>query len=718
MPWFVCLTLLFSCGGDEASPNKPKVEPTQDTGWLMADFPLAKNVVVIAVDGLSMGAWSEERFPNLATLVHEGRVFPNHVVQSTGVQSQMASLLSGQTALEHGVGSIHDRGRTFLPEGSPSLAEELREKGMHTLASMALPQLGPEVGGMQRGFDAFLSPTVLDRHARTMERVDLVMQQPWADALGGEKPFFALLQLSDFMNGGQKASESVMLTVAAALKKLAPQYPSLAQAAEQVQKGPQDFDEVRRGLMRRRGSVVYMKLLQAIYEGQLADLDALVGRLISDLHSAGRLDDTVIALVSLGGTVLGQPANEGPAFAPEIIRIPLVLWGPGRVVPGQDTSLLGTQHVASRLLQLVQGRAPKTMSNDGRNQTALAFWDARLSRRGAITTNLHMEANGAVGSMAYDRMGRPLLSSDGLQPDMQEQWGVVHDFYASQSKDLGLRLSFDLPAGTEMQVSWRMLEGRYLKAVAAENQTGEVELGRRSAAVGRATLRGKSELHILTHSREQPMVIEWSGAPGNSDLPDHPLLWVLPDGPAGGVETATDPAAEWQAEFVRDAGVWTRAIVQGEKDRDLHMLVALVPEHQNRGAAPAEIEWTTGANDRVEFAPGRRDGALLWSQTPLNVQFKEPPSYGLAVSLGFGASETHWVQPQGMAVAGTALYPGGAGEWFVPDWWPGVTDSLYTEAGWPMAPGVTLHRIHELTGAFKPLSFDAAEFVEHLGQGE
>jgi|GEM_PF-3784976 len=706
---FLCLVWV-GCGHkatETPSPVDPQVQTVEGDGDLVVGVTPARDLVVIAVDGLRLGAWPAGEYPHLAALLREGRGYPNHIAQSTGAQAQLATLLTGLAPIEHGVGSVHERGRTFLTPSLRNFAQAWQASGGQTLASVALPQYGPQVGGMDVGFDVFAAPDVLAEAVRDSERVHMVAQEEWRAALPRSKPLFALWHVADFLPAGLRATTAVTHRVQEALRALLPQYPGLAQATEEVVKGPEAFESVRRALLRQRGSIVYQRFLEAVYAGQLQDLDAFVGTVMSELEAANRLASCAVVLVSLRGSQLGTTNPDGPALAPEILRAPLLVWAPGRIQPGQDERLLTTRDVAW-LMGRWTGRA---FGEDPGRPAAVRVCDASMTRWASFGPTLQMEQNSAAGSLSFDRVGAPLLGPERLSKDEQAEWAALEADLQRPVPAFGYQLEFDLPPDQIVEVSWRTLEGRYRGAHLEPAAQGpkSAQLGRSTPMAGRATLQGQGTLWIETYQREEPLVLGWSGATGPAICDQGPRLWVL--GAPQGELLETTPEIQW----LRDGGVWTRIWAQGASDRGLRLWTALVPAYQDMGRLESELEWTTGPNEEVEWIPGRTSGAELVSRTPINCQFKEPPDHALAIALQIDGT---WVAPEAMGLEQAALFTDGAGQVYLPDWWPGLTEGLDAGEGWGLCPGLQLKRASQLAGEHRALPAGSMEFVQRLGRGE
>jgi arylsulfatase A-like enzyme/Flp pilus assembly protein TadD len=103
------------------------------------------------------------------------------------------------------------------------------------------------------------------------------------------------------------------------------------------------------------------------YEGEVAYMDAEIGRLLDELERRGRRETTAIAIVADHGEALGQHEPEHRIFLYEpTMRVPLVLDAPGRTEPGSAVAeLVATVDLFPTLCELagvdpggnVQGRS-------------------------------------------------------------------------------------------------------------------------------------------------------------------------------------------------------------------------------------------------------------------------------------------------------------------------------------------------------------------------
>jgi arylsulfatase A-like enzyme/Tfp pilus assembly protein PilF len=72
------------------------------------------------------------------------------------------------------------------------------------------------------------------------------------------------------------------------------------------------------------------------YDGEIAYVDEMVGRLLQALEEAGAADNTLVVVTADHGEGLGDHGEQGHAFFvyDSTVRVPLILWGPGVVPAG------------------------------------------------------------------------------------------------------------------------------------------------------------------------------------------------------------------------------------------------------------------------------------------------------------------------------------------------------------------------------------------------
>ncbi len=80
-----------------------------------------------------------------------------------------------------------------------------------------------------------------------------------------------------------------------------------------------------------------LEILTALYDGEIAYVDSVVGELVAGLRSRRLLDDTLLVITSDHGEHLGENrmlSHKLSVYEP-LLRVPLILWNPGRIPSGR-----------------------------------------------------------------------------------------------------------------------------------------------------------------------------------------------------------------------------------------------------------------------------------------------------------------------------------------------------------------------------------------------
>jgi arylsulfatase A-like enzyme/Flp pilus assembly protein TadD len=187
---------------------------------------------------------------------------------------------------------VRNNGSYFLKEEELTLAERLKPRGFATAAFVSTYILGSKFG-LAQGFDYYddgLGEQDLIRSFTSEIPADRVYEK-FRGWLIGTRPqrFFAWVHFYD---------------------------PHLPYAP------PDPF----------RG-----RFSQDLYRGEIAFVDAQIGRILTDLQSHSRLDRTLVVITSDHGEAFGEHGEVGHGlFAyDESLRVPLIFYAPGRVPEGR-----------------------------------------------------------------------------------------------------------------------------------------------------------------------------------------------------------------------------------------------------------------------------------------------------------------------------------------------------------------------------------------------
>jgi len=124
--------------------------------------------------------------------------------------------------------------------------------------------------------------------------------------------------------------------------------------------------------------------LAATYDASLRELDALFADLLKMLEARGALENTVVVLAADHGELLGEHGlldHQYSLYQP-LVRVPLVLWAPGRVPAGRSAAPVMALDVYATLLQLAgdEAGARPTLLEPSADRVRLAEYPAVFSK--------------------------------------------------------------------------------------------------------------------------------------------------------------------------------------------------------------------------------------------------------------------------------------------------------------------------------------------------
>ena len=317
--------------------------------WSTQPRPLY-NVVLITLDTTRadhLGCYdpSRETSPRMDALASEGALFTNAMCSASVTPVSHASILTGQHPYTHGLRVLHGQTENRLPAEAVTIAEALSEWGYSTAAFISAFPAGSRFG-LEQGFETFdedflktpMSKIVTARGAintglnqrGAAETTDNALR--WLD--GEQGRFFAWLHYFD--------PHDVQLLPP---KDYLSQHPPV------------------RGAPRQR--------LLKMYDIEIEYMDHHIGRVIDALEASGRLDNTIVVIVSDHGEGLGDHDwwTHGILYS-EQLQSPMILHGPG-IKPGLRVDhLVRTIDVMPTVLDLV-GIDPASISDmDGVSLTS------------------------------------------------------------------------------------------------------------------------------------------------------------------------------------------------------------------------------------------------------------------------------------------------------------------------------------------------------------
>ncbi len=311
VPALVLVLALATCGRGSASAPASCVLLTIDT---------------IRPDALGCYGGPAELTPHLDALARESVLYTEARTTAPITAPAHASMLTGLYPPRHGV---RDNGGTPLSETARTLAELAREAGFETAAVVAARVLNRSVG-LDQGFDLYDEPprprVVGHHYARrtASEVVDAALA--WLRQRDPERPFLLWLHFFDPHQPSQPAPEF---------------------------------------LRRANGDP---------YHGEVAGMDAQIGRFLDALRSRGLLEATTVIAVGDHGEAFGEHGEEthGAYCYDSTLRVPLLVRHPDGRRAGERSS--ETVSVADVFPTLAEAMGLATGSeHDGRS-----LWRGRI----------------------------------------------------------------------------------------------------------------------------------------------------------------------------------------------------------------------------------------------------------------------------------------------------------------------------------------------------
>jgi arylsulfatase A-like enzyme len=275
------------------------------------------SVIIYMVDTLRadhLGAYGYPRSttPHIDAFAGEATLYLDARANSSWTRPAVASILTGISPDTHGVNGVEDA----LPRAVPTLGELLGKAGYATSAFVTNGNVGRDFG-FDRGFDDFVSlpedlasPEVHQSSARLHE-----VALAWLREQPPGEPFLLYLHATD--PHGPYAPPEPFRT-------------RFAPTVEELEIG--GLDSLKRlGSMSAPVDAGTAEDLRALYDAEIAFLDAEFGLLLDELRDLGRLDGTLFVFLSDHGEEFHDHGwwEHGKTLYAEQLDIPLIVRFPG-----------------------------------------------------------------------------------------------------------------------------------------------------------------------------------------------------------------------------------------------------------------------------------------------------------------------------------------------------------------------------------------------------
>ncbi len=355
---------LFATGTSEAAYTERRRDlAAADAGLSRAaPEPSMPNVLLIVVDTLRadhLGAYGYPRqtSPTIDRLAAAGVVFEHAISQAPWTAPSLASLFTGLYPSAHGLdtsptwrrggrsadGNLPFSVQKVLEPVYLTLAEHLRSGGYRT-AGFVSNVYANSIFGFAQGFDHFddqhrdYSRTVGRTKRRAGDTNVAVFQ--WLDS-GPAEPFFLLVHYNDphwpyhpLEPYGQAwgAGESGRL--------MAAETTALVQHGGEPIQGLSEAD---------------LAHIEALYDGEIAYLDAQIGKLLERVESRESARPLFVVLTADHGEEFLDhgSASHGHTLFQEVLHVPLIIHAPARLTPRRVSAPVRLIDVAPTLVDLV-----------------------------------------------------------------------------------------------------------------------------------------------------------------------------------------------------------------------------------------------------------------------------------------------------------------------------------------------------------------------------
>ncbi len=339
--------------GPQPSPSQSILGPLCLACAACAEAPApspACDVLIISIDTVRADALTfldEQASPNLFALAKRGVIFEQAIAGSSWTLPSHAELFTGLPPILHGV---HDDGRRIDP-AHPTLGEYLNQYGLHTAGVFSGWYLAGAYG-FERGFESY-GCALSQEHAADRALAAAISQGGTPALWAGDVRSFAShrdISSQRVLQLAQKALRETPGTAPLGMfvhffdphhdfippepfdRKFDPHYSGTMTGSDYWNnRAVYDPDQDPGRTVTDRD----LDHLRALYQGEIAWCDAAIGQLLDSLRESGRLDNTLIVVLSDHGEEFFEHGNRGhrQTLYDEVIRVPLLIVPPTRGTP-------------------------------------------------------------------------------------------------------------------------------------------------------------------------------------------------------------------------------------------------------------------------------------------------------------------------------------------------------------------------------------------------
>jgi arylsulfatase A-like enzyme len=367
------------------------------------------NVVLITLDTTRadhLGCYGYDKpvSPRIDRFAATGALFTNAYCTASVTPVSHASILTGQYPYTHGLRVLHGLMENRLPDGAVTLAEVLKDAGYETAAFISAFPAGARFG-LDQGFNTF-DEAFLDEPVDRIVGPDGTVNTGKNQRRAGETTDLAL----DWLTGVQG-------TFFLWLHYFDPHDARVIPPPEYLEQFPAPSGSVLDGL-------------RQLYDIEIQYMDQHIGRVLDDLVAKGRLEDTIVVVVSDHGQGLGDHGwwTHGILYE-EQIKAPLIVRAPGVSAGRRVDHLVRTIDIAPTILDLV-GLDPERLGPpDGASLVPMLKGNAPDPEYVAYADSVNMLTYRSASGITNDKNDMLFAISDG-------RWKYIHHLIREDESEL------------------------------------------------------------------------------------------------------------------------------------------------------------------------------------------------------------------------------------------------------------------------------------------
>ncbi len=402
------------------------------------------NLILISIDTLRadrLGCYGgpHPTSPAIDALAREGTRFAHAYSAAPWTLPAHMTMMTGLYPSAHGVNpdrrlfaGIQNSSESFQIRGSDKLAmlaERLRRLGYRTSAITEGGWIAAKFG-FDQGFDTYVAHDDDNLDAGTQKlTLDWLASHAAAAVKSGReaRPFFLFVHTYQVHQPYHQPPPYDSLFVAPGHRGYALPNVSLPLAILDIFKDG-SFPP----------TVADVEAFRARYDGEVRHADAFIGHLVELLQSTGLDRDTIVLLTSDHGEELFDHGgfDHGETLYDEVLHVPLILWGPGRIPAGKLTETpVGSIDILPTLVELAGGTTTGSNTPPIQGQSLVpllagqntAFANRLLFAEGFATAFHHTLDTDASIPLAAVREGGSELIVHASNPESVELFDLTHD---------------------------------------------------------------------------------------------------------------------------------------------------------------------------------------------------------------------------------------------------------------------------------------------------